>query len=235
MKPTYLVFDIETVPHLPLFARIKYPTMTGEKAYAAFKEEKGEDNPFVPHTFHRPISIAVLKVDKNYEAMEPIQTISDHISEDGIFRFWQAVKCWEPILVDYNGSGFDLPVLELNAFRLGIPVPRYFRKITPLSHDYRYRYSSQHIDLQNWMSNYRNLPGGMNLLARLAGGEGKGEGMDGSQVLGYYKEGRFDEIDAYCRHDVMETYRIFLRTRVLMGLLDKDKEKELLENVEEPS
>jgi len=221
MNPTYLVYDLETVPDLKLFRDIKYPGCTTEDAVKAWDEKQGQENAFIPHTFHIPVSIAVLKVGADYRPMGTAQTIKDEA------QFFEAIDAWSPILVDYNGSGFDLSVLTCRALAIGIQCPRFFAWDGPMSRDYRYRYSKMHIDLQDWIGAYGRVPGGLNLMARLSGGTGK-DGMDGSKVAEYYASGYFDKIDEYCRQDVKETYRIFLRTRVLMGKMDARQEQEYL-------
>ncbi|MBL8856876.1 MAG: 3'-5' exonuclease, partial [Planctomycetaceae bacterium] len=41
---------------------------------------------------------------------------------------------------------------------------------------------------------------------------------------------RLDEINNYCRCDVLDTYFVFLRTALLMGWIDLKREKELVKN-----
>jgi 3'-5' exonuclease len=48
---------------------------------------------------------------------------------------------------------------------------------------------------------------------------GKPDGMDGSQVQTYYEAGRIDEIAEYCKSDVLNTYRIWLRYELFRGRL----------------
>jgi 3'-5' exonuclease len=40
---------------------------------------------------------------------------------------------------------------------------------------------------------------------------GKPDGMSGSEVEKYYREGRIREIAEYCESDVVSTYRVWLR------------------------
>ena len=71
------------------------------------------------------------------------------------------------------------------------------------------------------------MSGGLNLLANLVGKPGK-VGVDGSQVQGMFDRGESTEINDYCRCDVLDTYFVFLRTRVLLGKLTLDAERELV-------
>jgi hypothetical protein len=55
-------------------------------------------------------------------------------------------------------------------------------------------------------------------LLKLLGKPGKMR-MDGKEVYPKYLEGKLAEINDYCLHDVLDTYFIFLRTRVMTGEL----------------
>ena len=67
------------------------------------------------------------------------------------------------------------------------------------------------------------VTGGLNLLANLIGKPGKNS-MDGSKVQDMYDAGRVEEINDYCRCDVLDTYFVFLRSRVLLGKLSLEEE-----------
>ncbi len=47
-------------------------------------------------------------------------------------------------------------------------------------------------------------------------------------VQDMYDAGRLAEINDYCRCDVLDTYFVFLRTRVLLGQLALDDEQQLI-------
>ncbi|HAH44801.1 MAG TPA: 3'-5' exonuclease, partial [Planctomycetaceae bacterium] len=66
-----------------------------------------------------------------------------------------------------------------------------------------------------------------NLLANLIGKPGK-TGIDGSQVQAMYDSGRVEEVNDYCRCDVLDTYFVFLRSRVLAGFLSINAEQEIV-------
>lgn len=237
MNPTYLVYDIETIPDLKLFASVKYPDLTGQEALEAEAEKRRcePEDVFLPTSYHIPVSIAALKLDADFAPIGPVKTLinEDDDGEGDIRKFWAAIEAWKPILVDFNGRGFDIPVLTKCAYELGIQVPSFFGGTQQPREDYRYRYGSKHIDLMDWLTAYgRTFAGGVDLLSRLAGGPGK-TGIGGANVAEAYKEGLFEDIDKYCRNDVRETYRIFLRTRVMMGKIDSGRERSLMEQLPE--
>ncbi|GIT31652.1 MAG: hypothetical protein Ct9H300mP1_36980 [Planctomycetaceae bacterium] len=47
-------------------------------------------------------------------------------------------------------------------------------------------------------------------------------------VQGFYDEGRVEEINDFCRCDVLDTYFVFLRSRVMIGRLDIETEQRLV-------
>jgi len=48
---------------------------------------------------------------------------------------------------------------------------------------------------------------------------GKPDGIDGSEVAQYHRDGRIQEIANYCETDVVNTYRIWLRYELFRGKL----------------
>lgn len=238
MKTKYLVYDIETVPDLELFRRIKYPQCeTVEDAVNVFADEersKGNKSPFIPSTFHYPVSCVVLKVAEDFsQVVAPVAlpVIGDSHSIDRPYQivkqFWDGVQTYRSVLVDFNGRTFDMPVMLMNAMSLGVSCPAYFADDR---FGYRYRYTDRHIDLMDWVTGYGafRLNGGLDLCAKLVGGLGK-TGTSGSDVASMWADGRIEEIDQYCMQDVMDTYRLFLRTRRMMGLITEKREEQLLQ------
>ena len=76
----------------------------------------------------------------------------------------------------------------------------------------------------DWLTNYGGcrLSGGLNLLSKILGKPGKME-VAGDQVYGMYQAGKLKEINEYCAFDTLDTYFVFLRTRVLTGDLTLDQ------------
>jgi predicted PolB exonuclease-like 3'-5' exonuclease len=142
--------------------------------------------------------------------------------------FWNEVCSQRPTLVTFNGRSFDLPLMELAAFRWGLAVPTYFTD----HQGPRNRFSERHIDLQEFVGNYgaSRTGGGLNLLAKLLGKPGKMD-VDGSKVYDMYAAGKLAEINDYCLCDALDTYFVFLRTRLLIGRINRERERVLIERV----
>lgn len=233
---SYLIFDIETVADGDLVSRVKYPDekLSAEAAIARYRrelmEETGKD--VFPTTFMLPISVAVAKLDAQYRLIDLVTLDPPQYRSAVITRlFWHGWHHYQqPTLVTFNGRGYDLPVMELAAFRYGYSLPGWFNVDARSFEQARNRYNTEsHLDLYDLLSNFgaARLSGGLNLLANLIGKPGK-TGIDGSMVQDLYHAGRVQEINDYCRCDVLDTYFVFLRTRVLLGKLTLSAEQELV-------
>jgi 3'-5' exonuclease len=99
----------------------------------------------------------------------------------------------------------------------------------------RYRYNmSAHLDLHEWLTNSgaSRFNGGLSLAANLIGKPGKMD-VAGHMVQDLWDAGRATEIHDYCRGDVLDTYFIFLRSRVVAGDIDLKREHALIESARE--
>ncbi len=233
----FAIFDVETRVDKGLVKTVYFPREAGghpkiseEEAYEQVRKQRlaKDETDFFPVSFHVPISMAVGRVSEE-RVLTTVETLSEeNYSEEGVVRaFWQRVDRFHGALVSFNGRNFDLPVLELQALRYGCQAPRYFNE----KYGHRYRYSEEgHYDLYEFLTNngmYR-IRGGFNLLARLIGLPGKSE-IDGSMVQGLWEEGRLAEIHRYCRHDVIQTYFLFLRVELIRGRISPERYAQVLE------
>ncbi|HQX52591.1 MAG TPA: 3'-5' exonuclease [Planctomycetaceae bacterium] len=231
----YLIFDIETVGDGDLIRKVRYPAedLTPREAVDRYRrqlrEETGKD--VLPLTFVLPVSVAIAKVAADFRLLELIVLDSPEFRPQEIVRrFWQGWQHYQrPTLVTFNGRGYDVPVLEMAAFRFGISIPAWFNVDSRAFEQSRNRYNhNSHLDLQEQLTNFGSfrMSGGLNLLATLIDKPGK-SGIDGSQVQDLYYEGHVDQINDYCRCDVLDTYFVFLRSRVLLGKLTLQEEQTL--------
>ncbi len=233
----YLVFDIETVVDGRLVQRTRYPDepeMTPAEAIQRYQEELREasngQSEFVPYTYAVPVSIAIAKVDAAFNLLEVRTLDRDRFRPQVITRHfwdgWQKYNC--PILVTFNGRTFDLPVMELAAFRYGIAAPKWFNFTGAAYSQCRYRYSFEHhFDIMEFLGNFGStrMTGGLDLLACLLNKPGKLD-TRGSMVQELYEQGEHVRIDDYCVCDVLDTYFVFLRCQVLLGTLTLESERE---------
>ena len=233
----YLIFDVEAVGDGELIARVRYPgeNLSPAEAIARYRaeliERTGSD--VLPPTWVLPISVAVAKVGLDFRLSDvTVLDAPDYRPSEIARRFWQGWQHYRcPTLVTFNGRGYDLPVLELAAYRYGLSVPGWFNVEAKSYEQCRNRYNvGSHLDLMDLFSNFGALriSGGLNLLANMIGKPGK-TGIDGSQIQAMSDAGRAEEINDYCRCDVLDTYFVFLRSRVLVGRLSLDEEQKIVE------
>ena len=233
----WLVFDVESVADGRLVSSVRYPgeKLSPEDAIARYRAELLEQNgtDFIPYTFQVPVSIVVAKLDRHMQILD-ITALDQpagrpHVITEHFWRGWLSYN--KPTLVSFNGRGFDLPLLELAAFRFGIGAPAWFNVDDKSWEQRRNRYNIEsHFDLQDFLTNFgaSRLAGGLNLVAQLIGKPGKMD-VTGDQVQDLYDEGRIAEINDYCRCDVLDTYFIFLRVCVLTGRLTLEEESKLVD------
>lgn len=237
-----LVLDIETVVDGRLIQRVKWPSepeLGPAEARRRFAAEllEGSDgkSDFVPHVYHVPVSVALAGVDDGFRLVGLTTLDRPRFRPHMIARsFWEG---WErrrrPQLVSFNGRGFDLPVLELSAYRYGIPVPGWFGVDGAGSPRARYNQRS-HLDLMEYMTSHgaTRINGGLHMLATLLQKPGK---MDtrGSMVQELWDAGERLRIDDYCLCDVLDTYFVHLRLAVLRGLVRPEDEHGIVESARE--
>ncbi|MCA9065975.1 MAG: 3'-5' exonuclease [Planctomycetaceae bacterium] len=235
----YLIFDVETVGDGDLIQRVRYPDepMSSAEAVQRYRRELLEDTgrDVLPSTFVLPVSVAVAKVTSDFRLADvAVLDPPEYRPAEIVRRFWSGWHHYgRPTFVTFNGRGYDLPVMEFGAYRYGISVPAWFNVDSRSFEQARNRYNTDaHIDLQDFFSNYGavRISGGLNLLANLIDKPGK-SGIDGSQVQDLYDQGHADQINDYCRCDVLDTYFVFLRSRVLIGRLNLSEEAELIQDV----
>jgi predicted PolB exonuclease-like 3'-5' exonuclease len=230
----YLVLDIESVPDARLIKMVKYPDEDIDEHTAVQKlqneilEITDGKSDFIPVTFQYPVSVTVAKILVDFTLSDVVCLDDPEFRPDEMARlFWHGVEdlYGHTSIVTFNGRGFDIPLMELMAYRYGYKAKRHFKD----KFAGRYRFGTKHIDLQDWLSNYNaiRMTGGLNLLAKVIGKPGK-LGTKGDLVYDMFREGKIREINDYCIHDVLDTYFVFLRTRVMLGELSIDREQDIV-------
>ena len=234
---SYLVFDIESIADGELISNVRYPAenYSASKAIEIYCAERMEqfNTEFIPYTYHIPISVAIIKLRVDFQIIDIVTLDAPEYRPHVITKhFWEGWKAYNmPTFVSFNGRTFDIPLMELSAFRFGIGIPGWFNLNDRTYDQKRNRYNQgAHLDLQEVLTNYgaTRLNGGLNLVANLIGKPGK-MGIAGHMVQDLYDEGQLDRINDYCRCDVLDTYFVLLRTKVLTGQLTLDDEQKLVD------
>lgn len=237
----YFVFDVESVADGDLIAQVRYPgeKLTAREAVARYRGELVEKfgSDFIPYTFQIPVSVVIAKLRHDFTladmAVLDEPKFRPHVITEYFWRGWE--RYGHPTLVSFNGRTFDLPLMELAAFNFGVQAPTWFDEHGRSFEQPRNRYNSAaHLDLQDLLVNYgaSRFTGGLNLAATLLGKPGK-MNVQGHMVQDMYDEGRLAEINDYCRCDVLDTYFVFLRSRVITGRLSLEREQEIVARTKE--
>ena len=232
----YLVFDVESVADPQLDSDLRSPGegVDGGHAVQRYRDELMErhGSDFVPYTFQVPISVVVGKLTPDFRLIDLVvldePEFRPHVIADHFWRGWEAYR--RPTFVSFNGRGFDLPLLELAAFRFGLNLSTWFAAGAKAYDQPRNRYNANaHIDLCEFLTNFgaTRFTGGLNLAANLLGKPGKMD-VQGDMVQDMFDAGRLSEINDYCRCDVLDTYFVFLRTRVILGQLTLEQEHRII-------
>src|SRR5690349_22833592 len=222
-----LVFDIETVPDVAGIRRINdIDARVDDAAVLAWfmqKRRAGTGSDFAPLYLQRVVAIACALRDA---AGIRIWSIGDPADPEPelIRRFFDGIEKYSPPLVSWNGGGFDLPVLNHRALILGISASRYWdwgdddREFR--FNNYLARFHTRHLDLMDVIAQYQpRASAGLDAIARLCGFPGK-LGMDGSEVASAIAAGRLADVRSYCECDVLNTYLVYQRFRLMRGEMD---------------
>ena len=233
------VFDIESIADGGLVSKLRYPGEGLEPAAAVkkYREELARDNDgkdFIPYTFQLPVSLVVAKVATDYTLVDLVALDETESRPHEIVRlFWEGWRRYRrPRLVSFNGRGFDMPLLELAAFRYALPIPEWFAEEKRSFDQPRNRYNTaSHLDLHDFLTNAgaSRFTGGLSLAANLIGKPGKMD-VAGHMVQDLWDAGRRQEIHDYCKGDVLDTYFVYLRTRVIAGAIGIEQEQAAIDS-----
>ena len=219
-----LVFDIETIPDVETGRRLYdldglSDKETAEVMYTKRRQQTGNSE-FLRHYMHKIVVIsAVLRTSDKIS----VWSIGDHDSSEKeiVQRFFDGIERYTPMLVSWNGRGFDLPVLHYRSLLHGISAPRYWETGGDDQsfkwNNYISRFHERHTDLMDVISGYEGrATAPLDEIASMCGFPGKMD-MSGDKVWDYYLEGNIDAIRNYCETDVLNTYLVFLRYELMRG------------------
>jgi predicted PolB exonuclease-like 3'-5' exonuclease len=225
-----LVFDIETIPDTDGIRKLNGLPATmadaevAEFAFAARRAKTGGSD-FLPHHLQKVAAISCVFRDDEGFRVRSLGGLEDGEAKL-VQDFFRVIDRYTPQIVSWNGGGFDLPVLHYRALVHGVTAARYW-EMGDEDRDFKWnnylsRYHTRHLDLMDLLALYTgraNAP--LDDLAKLCGFPGK-LGVDGSQVWNYFQAGRLSEIRDYCETDVVNTYLMYCRFRLLRGELTAD-------------
>lgn len=218
----FVTLDLETVPDEGLVAAVAgrpggtYAEQL-QQVVAERRARTGGRSDFLPLPYHRPVAACLLEAveEGGLLSVTDVAAWTDRKGEESAFleRLWDRLQ--DASVITFHGRGFDLPVLELRSLKLGVPAPGWFAGP-------RRPGSPEHVDVKELLA----APGAsgaapLDLYAKLVGLPGK-EDVAGEDVGALYAAGDLDRIAAYCMTDVVQTFLLLLRHRLLDGSLSQD-------------
>jgi predicted PolB exonuclease-like 3'-5' exonuclease len=219
----FLTLDLETVPDEALVAAVAgvpgrpYAEQLG-RVVAERRARTGGRSDFLPLPYHRPVAACTLEAveDGGVVTVTDLGAWTDRSGpgDERAFleRFWERAD--GATLVTFHGRGFDLPVLELRSLKQAVPVGA---AATGGAES-----PGRHFDVKEALSGHGAAQAApLDLYAKLVGLPGKEE-VVGADVQKLYAAGDLDRIAAYCMTDVVQTFLLFLRCRLLDGSLTVD-------------
>lgn len=229
-----LVFDIETIPDIETGKKI-YPELLGLDdddaltAITAIRQAEAGTG-FMRLPLHKIACLSFFWVDlKNNRFSLKSLSLEEYSESQILNTFFRAFdKSPMPVLVSWNGNGFDIPVLLYRALHHKLAAPKLFADNGKNS--YTSRYGTMHLDLMDKLSlhNY-SYKQKLDTISALCGFAGKGD-IDGSQVVPMVQNHEWEKLTSYCESDVLNTWFIYLRYQILMGKLTLDDYEHINQN-----
>ncbi len=218
----FVTLDLETVPDEALVGAVDgepsrpYSEQL-RRVVADRRARTGGRSDFLPLPYHRPVAGCLLEAveDGGIVRVVDVSAWTDRRGDEAAFlaRTWERLE--GAALVTFHGKGFDLPVLELRSLKHSVPTPAWFTGGRRFG-------AADHFDLKELLAAQGS--GGaapLDLYAKLVGLPGK-EDVAGADVQALYAAGALDRIAAYCMTDVVQTFLLFLRYRLVEGSLTPD-------------
>lgn len=235
-----VAFDIETIPDTERWATLHQvnhltPAEIANAMFTLRRSDTGSE--FLPPYYQQVITISVaVRTPEQFR----IYSLGDEQSSeaDMIRLFFQGIERLTPMLISWNGTQFDCPVLHYRSLLHSIHAPRYWdtgQEDTNFRwNNYLNRYHERHLDLMDVLACYSSrCYAPLDLISTLLGYPGK-LGLSGDKVWDYYQAGDVTAIRNYCEIDVLNTYLIYLRFQQLRGRLvtaELDKEYDIISTV----
>jgi hypothetical protein len=226
LRGNVLVFDIETVPDVKAGRQLfNLKDLSDEDvalAMRALRAQKTGKTDFLSHFQHQIVAIsAVLLSNDSLKVWSLGNPASGE--KELLERFFDGIEKFSPVLVSWNGNGFDLPVIHYRALKHGVASARYWDN-GDIDREFRWnnylsRFHARHLDLMDVLSGYQPrafVP--LDELAVMLGFPGK-MGMSGAHVWESFCSGQIDAIRDYCETDVLNTYLVYLRFQQIRGVL----------------
>jgi 3'-5' exonuclease len=175
MKPSVIVWDLETVPDLAGFAAAN--DLVG-KPDADIRAALGSK--FPKHIYHTIVCIGALVAhrESDHWAVDALGApyVGERSEKQLIGAFCDKIAELKPQLVTFNGNSFDLPVLRYRAMIHGVAAPGLAARL------YFNRYTEDAVDLCDILSSFApHTRASLNELSKIMGLPGKPRASTGAR------------------------------------------------------
>jgi len=203
-----LVVDIETVGLKPeeippraldyLFRKLD-PDDRGEEDVEARREEVIGRFGLDPTT-GRIVCIGLLDTERRKE-----KALVDEEERSLLAAFWEILgRVRDELFVTFNGKSFDFPFINIRSAILEVP-PTVVLPLRPFT-------TRPHFDVREVLAaNNRYRQGNLDFFCAVFGISSPKEHLDGAGVGEAFRQGRLDEIAAYCLADCRATAALYHR------------------------
>ena len=231
------VFDVESVPDIESGRKIHdLQGLEDADVVRAMEQLRSQQtgNTFMPHYLQRIVAISVV-----LSTTDSVRVWSLGSPESGekelLERFFAGLEKYNPTLVSWNGSGFDLPVIQFRSLLHGVNAHHYWQTgdddTSFRYNNYLSRFHWRHIDLMDVLAGYQPRAfAKLDHIATMLGFPGK-TGMDGSQVGAAWLAGEIEAIRNYCETDALNTYLVYLCFEKMRGKLSQNVYESRLKQV----
>jgi predicted PolB exonuclease-like 3'-5' exonuclease len=216
-------FDIETIPDAEIGRRVL--GLTGSDADVVHEmvrqrlEETNGKSEYPQLPWHQIVSVCATLLDPatgrvQIRAFGQEEVLDERSHVEGFFRFF-AEGAGAPLLVSWNGSGFDIPVLRYRAMMLGLQAPQLNRE------DDDRRSFKYHVDLMDLLSGYGATSRvGLGTMCGLVGLPGKT--FLERPIYDHVLDGEKRRVTEYCKMDTVQTMLVFLLWAFHCGRLTRE-------------
>ena len=238
-QTAFLVIDTESIPDGRLLKMVKYgdQNLTEDEAIEKARQDARETSytgsDFIPYTFQLPVAVCVARVGTDF-GLQAVAALDAPLyrTKEIVKKFWLGLSFYTKCkLVTFNGRSLR-PAADGDSPRSDHGCDGARTTFT----NSRNRFQGNHIDLMDWLSNYgacRIERRPEHVLAQRRGG-GRQPGCGKMDVCGrsgvryVQAAASCKQINDYCMFDTLDTYFVFLRTRVLTGDVSPEQEAELI-------
>ena len=202
-QPATLVIDIETVGQDP-------DLIPARAREILFKVDSEEDRLKITETLGLdPCTGRIICIGVHWIELDRSRVYCQDNERELLANFWSDIGQIRPQrFVTFNGKSFDFPYINIRSAINGVPIPR------DILLDSRRFSTERHFDVREVLTNFdRYRKGTLEFFCNIFGVNSPKDGIDGSKVGDYFKQGRLDEIANYCLADCKATGELYQRLK----------------------